>query len=292
MGKGRPDMMDIDRVTKKKVLQDKVTKHEGKHKKPVRHIKSDDSDNESEKGLLDQEGGVSLIQGIDDKSESNEAKKQRKKGERVREEVLKRLIEEDLGPSQSASSLQVETDAQRKKKKKTEKRNAKRAEERQMAKEAAAKALGGPTPTGGDDIFMTDVKSTSNNLERLKSAASEDEDMEDGGAPLPNRKPGYTAPPSGVNRAIRRRFMLIEREKAKIKKDLGVPEGSDEKVEEVKQLLDEFIERLDAKTAERDSNKKARKRRDAARKHDNKSKLLEKASLKERREKPKMSRDN
>lgn len=36
-------------MTKKKVLQDKVTKHEGKHKKPSRHVKLEDSDDESEK---------------------------------------------------------------------------------------------------------------------------------------------------------------------------------------------------------------------------------------------------
>ena len=42
-------MMDIDRVTKKKVSEDKVTKHEGKHKKPVRQFKLEDSDDESSK---------------------------------------------------------------------------------------------------------------------------------------------------------------------------------------------------------------------------------------------------
>lgn len=49
MGNRRSDMMDIDRVTKKKVSEDKVIKHEGKHRKPMRHIKSEDSDDESSK---------------------------------------------------------------------------------------------------------------------------------------------------------------------------------------------------------------------------------------------------
>ncbi|KUI56807.1 hypothetical protein VP1G_04122 [Cytospora mali] len=289
--------MDIDRVTKKKVSEDKVTKHEGKHKKPMRHIKLEDSDDESSKASIDQEGGVSLFQGNDDKTpidkvKSNEAKRHRKKEESFREEALKRVMLEDSGPPSTASNLYVETEAQRKKKKKTEKRNAKRAQERQMAKEAAANALGGLSPTDGDDILMIDYKPAPANLERLKSAPSEDEDMEDGGAPLSKGEPGYTAPPSGVNRAIRRRFMLIEREKAKIKKDLGVPEGSNERAEEVKQLLDEFTERLDLKTAERDSTKKERKRREAARLRDNKNRLLEKTSMKERREKSRISRDN
>lgn len=227
------------------------------------------------------------MQSHDDKFESNEAKKQRRKEDRLREEAVKRLVgEEDLGPSPSVSGLHVETEAQRKKRKKTEKRNAKRAQERQLAKQAAAEALARSTPPDGSDISMTDAESTPAKLERLKPA-SEDEDMEDGGAPLPRRETGYTAPPSGVNRAIRRRFMLIEREKTKIKKDLGVLEGSDEKADEVNQRLDEFIERLDAKTAERDINKKERKRREAARSHDKK-----KTSMKERRERPKFSRDN
>lgn len=49
MGKGRADTMDVDRVTKKKVSEDKVTKHEGKRTKTMRHIKLEDSDDESEK---------------------------------------------------------------------------------------------------------------------------------------------------------------------------------------------------------------------------------------------------
>lgn len=49
MGKGRADTMDVDRVTKKKVSEDKVTKHEAKHKKPMRHLKLEESDDESEK---------------------------------------------------------------------------------------------------------------------------------------------------------------------------------------------------------------------------------------------------
>lgn len=234
---------------------------------------------------------MSLLQGNDDKLESHEAKKKRRKEDRL-QEAVKQLKVEDLGPSKTASDLQVETEAQRKKKKKAEKRNAKRAQERQMAKQAAAQALAGLSPTDGHDIFMTDVKPTPANLERLEPGSSddEDEDMEDGGAPLPKKKSGYTAPPSGVNRAVRRRFILIEREKVKIKKSLGVPEGSDEKAEEVKQLLDKFIGKLDKKTAERESNRKDRKKKDVARHRGKRLKLEKKKE--ERREKSKSSRDN
>lgn len=244
------------------------------------------------KGPIDQEGGVSLLQRNDVKLESNETKKQRKKDDRLRDKTLEQLMGEDLGTSPAVSGLHTETEAQRKKKKKAEKRNAKLAQERQMAKQAAAEALAGSTPTKEDGNLITDAKPTPVNPERLEPASSEDEDMEDGGAPLLKGESGYTAPPSGVNRAIRRRFMLIEREKAKIKKDLGVPEGSDDKAEEVNQLLDQFIEGLDTKTAERDSRKKDRKRREAARNRDRRSKLLEKTTMKERREKPKVLRDD
>lgn len=233
---------------------------------------------------------MSLLQGNDDKFEGYEAKKRRKVEEGLQEEALKQLKVEAVGPSRTASDLQVETEAQRKKKKKAERRNAKRAQERQMAKQAAAQALDGLSPVDRHDIFMTDIKPTPTNLEGLESASSEDEDMEDGGAPLPVKKSGYTAPPSGVNRAIRRRFILIEREKVKIKKGLGVPEGSDEKAEEVKQLLDKFIGKLDKKTAERESNKRDRKQKDVARHHGKRLKLEKKKE--ERREKPKTSRDN
>lgn len=237
-----------------------------------------------------------LFQGDDDKAstddiESREEKKQRKMEDRFRKEALMRLMGEDLGPSPAAIGLHVQTEAERKKKKKTEKRNAKRALERQVAKQAAANALDGPTPTNGDDILMIDVKPPPNDLERLKPAPSEDEDMEDGGAPLPKMGPGYTAPPSGVNRAVRRRFMLIERERAKIKKDLGVSEDSNEKADEVQQLLAEFTGRLDAKTAERETNKKDRKRREAARLHDRRDRVLDKTPMKERRERPRVPRD-
>lgn len=198
---------------------------------------------------------------------------------------------EDLDVSLAASGLHVATEADRKRKKKSEKRNAKRALERQMANQAAVNALGELAPADEDDTLMVDVKPAPANPERLTPASSEDEDSEDGGAPLSKREPGYTAPPSGVNRANRRRFMLIERERRKVQKAMGVSEDSNEKPEEVKQLLDEFAERLDSQTAERDTRKRDRKKREAARLCDKRGRLLEKPSMKERREKAKMSHD-
>lgn len=226
------------------------------------------------------------MQNNDVEHESKEPKEQHKKKDRAREKALKQLVEEDPVPSPAVSDVHTETEAQRKKNKKTEKRNAKQARERQMAKQA----LAGSTQNDGDDVSMADAKSTTADLEKLDSASSEDEDMEDGGVPLLKENPGYTAPPSGVNRTVRRRFILIEREKAKIKKDLAVVEDSD-KAEEVKRRLDQFTERLDARTAERVSNRKNRKTREAARVRGKKTKLREKASMKERRAKPKVSRD-
>lgn len=239
------------------------------------------------KGSIEKEGGASLVQGDDDipafeSSESRGPKKHRKKEERFREEALKRLMDEDSGLSADASGVHVATESERKKKKK-EKRNAKRALERQMAKQATASALNVSIPADGEDASVENATPIPVNLDGLRLAPSEDEDMEDGGAPLPKKRTGYTAPPSGVNRAIRRRFMLIEREKAKIKKHLGIPEGSTEKAEEVKKLVDHFTERLDAKTAERESKKQARKRREGARLQEKMRKRREGARLHEKK---------
>ncbi|ROW11654.1 hypothetical protein VPNG_05595 [Cytospora leucostoma] len=255
--------MAIDKVTKKKVSEDKVTKHEGKQKNPVRRIKSEDSDDEISKGSIEQEGGASLVQGDDDSpafesSETRGVKKHRKKEERFREEALQQLMGEDSGLPAAASGVHVATESERKNKQ-NEKRKAKRALERQMAKEATASSSDVSIPAHGDDDLVETATPITANVETLRLAPSEDEDMEDGGAPLQKKRPGYTAPPSGVNRAVRRRFMLIEREKAKIKKQLGIPEGSTEKAEEVDKLLDQFTKRLDAKTAERESKKMERR---------------------------------
>lgn len=152
--------------------------------------------------------------------------------------------------------------AARKKQKKAERKKEKQAElranELQMAESMATVA--GPT-TEANDIFVVDVNPTPVDPEKLKAPSDdEDVDMEDGGARLQQRKPGYTAPPSGLNRAVRRRIKLIEKAKANIQKTLGVPVGSDDKADEVQVLLDKWVQAFDEKAEKRQAKKDSKKK--------------------------------
>ncbi|KAI7776552.1 hypothetical protein LA080_004810 [Diaporthe eres] len=261
MGKERP----LLGVTKKKVSEDKVSKHESRHKKHKRpNAKPENSDDESSK-----EGGVSLCQHDDENATSDEPltkeeKKRRKKEKRFREEALKQLMDQELGPSPTASGLHVEAGAERKGKRKRDKRSAQQAQQSEEAEEACVTSTEAHEPADGEDVFMVDVNPTPANREKLR-AQSEDEDMEDGGALLPEMQPGYTVPPSGKNRVIRRRLQLIDRERARIQKKLGVKEGSAENAQKVQQLLNEFIKTYDAKAEQREIRKNERKRKESIR---------------------------
>ncbi|KAL2278102.1 hypothetical protein FJTKL_14923 [Diaporthe vaccinii] len=266
MGKERP----LLGVTKKKVSEDKVSKHESRHKKHKRpNAKPENSDDESSKDPIEQEGGVSLCQHDDENATSDEPltkeeKKRRKKEKRFREEALKQLMDQELGPSPTASGLHVEAGAERKGKRKRDKRSAQQAQQSEEAEEACVTSTEAHEPADGEDVFMVDVNPTPANREKLR-AQSEDEDMEDGGALLPEMQPGYTVPPSGKNRVIRRRLQLIDRERARIQKKLGVKEGSAENAQKVQQLLNEFIKTYDAKAEQREIRKNERKRKESIR---------------------------
>lgn len=195
---------------------------------------------------------------------TKEEKKRRKKEKRLREEALKQLMEKDLGPSPTASALHLEAAAERKSKKKDDKRAARHSELAEKAEKAGIDVTEAQEPADDEDIFMVDVNPTPANREKLH-AQSEDEDMEDGGALLPEMQMGYTAPPSGKNRAIRRRLQLVERERERLQKKLGVKDGSEENAEKVQQLLDKFIENYDTKAEQREIRKDERKRKEAIR---------------------------
>lgn len=199
-----------------------------------------------------------------DEPPKKEDKKRRKKEKRLREEALQQLMDKELGPTPTAFGLQIGAGAECKDRTKHEKRSAQQSEQTEEAEEAGVNVTKAYEPSDDEDIFMVDVNPTPANWEKLR-AQSEDEDMEDGGALLPERQPGYTAPPSGKNRAIRRRLQVIDRERAKIQKKLGVKEGSDEKALEVQQLLNEFTESYDAKAEQREIRKNERKRRESVR---------------------------
>lgn len=122
-----------------------------------------------------------------------------------------------------------------------------------------------PTSDDAGEIFMIDINPTPIDPRKLQPPSDdEDEDMEDGGAPLEKVSRGYTAPPSGMNRGLRRRLFLIEREKGKFQKKLGVPEGSNNRSDEVKELLDEWVQAFDKKSEDRQAKKSVRKMKNAA----------------------------
>ncbi|KAI3401063.1 hypothetical protein diail_774 [Diaporthe ilicicola] len=288
MGKERP----LLGVIKKKASEDKVSKHESRHKKLKRHnYRHVGSDEESSKDSNEQEGGVSLFQHDDEKAGNNEPltkeeKKRRKKEERLHEEALKRLMDNDSG-----SSPNVGVGTGRKSTSKHDRRPTPQPQQVGGAEKAEGNLTEAHQPAGDDDVFMIDVNPTVANREKLR-AQSEDEDMEDGGALLPEMQPGYTAPPTGKNRASRRRSNLIDQEKARIQKRLGVKEGSNEKAQKVQQLLNKFIETFDAKTDQREAKKNERKRRESARLRSKRGRKSEKSTTKARRDQSRASRDN
>lgn len=245
---------------------------------------------------MEQEGGVSLFQHDDEKAANNEPltkqeKKRRMKEDRLHEEALKRLMEQQSGPSPTASSLHVGAGARRKSTDKHDRRSAPLPQQTESGMKAEGDLTRAGQPADGEDIFMIDVNPTPVNREKL-CAPSEDEDMEDGGALLPEMQPGYTAPPSGNNRASRRRSNLIEQEKARIQKKLGVKEGSEEKAQKVQQLLNKFIDMFDTKSDQRETKKNERKRRKPARLRDLRGKHSERSTKKVRRDQSRASRDD
>lgn len=214
------------------------------------------------KGSNEQEGGVSLVQHEDEKIDRNaplnnkEEKKRRKKEKRLREEALRRLMENGPDPSPNASGLDEEAGVERVEKKKRDRGQAQRPVQMDQAENNGANPTEGHKTAGGENVFMIDVNPTPADRKR-PHAQSEDEDTEDGGALL---QPGYTAPPSGKNRVVRRRLNMIDRERSRIQKKLGVKEGSDENAQKVQELLNKFIVTYDAKAEQREARKNERKR--------------------------------
>jgi hypothetical protein len=224
------------------------------------------------KDSYEQEGGASLVQLEDEKTASSisstkEEKKRRKKEKRLREEALRQLMEKDRAFSPTASGPEVEAGVERE-----DKRNKQPAQQPVEAEQAENNSVEPNEPGDGGDAFMIDVRPTPDNRKKLL-APSEDEDMEDGGALL---QPGYTAAPSGKNRVIRRRMELVNRERAKIQKKLGVKEGSDENAQQVQELLNKFIKAYDAKAQKRELRKNERKRKETIRRRARGGRSLEK----------------
>ncbi|KAI1462380.1 hypothetical protein F4805DRAFT_410410 [Annulohypoxylon moriforme] len=129
---------------------------------------------------------------------------------------------------------------------------------------------------GGAPLFAIDTNPTHVNIDSLATTETGDNEQ---------RKPGrngYNPPPSGLNRQARRRIRMIEERREKIRKALGIAEGSTEREEEVQAKLNEWIESLDGKTAVRMDKKRRRKEKDAAKVRNKRGKILTGERLKER----------
>lgn len=91
------------------------------------------------------------------------------------------------------------------------------------------------------------------------------------------------APPSGLNRQERRRIRLIEEQREKIQKKLGVVPGGPDKADEVQAALDKWVVDFDGKRAMRDEKRKVRKAKEAARIRNKRGKALTGRKLVERK---------
>lgn len=110
----------------------------------------------------------------------------------------------------------------------------------------------------------------------MDRASSSDKDTDDD-------DPSQIPPPSGMNRQARRRIRMIETQREKIRKELGVPVGSSDKADEVQEQLDKWVVDFDGKAAIRMEKKRKRKEREANRIKSKRGKLLTGRRLKERK---------
>lgn len=200
--------------------------------------------------------------------EGDLGKKPWKKETRLRVEALKILVaKKTICPSAKASVFHVQTETAHKPHNQAERQKQKRTErlpeEQRLSTTLMTTALG--TDEGGESSATDAIPIKPSNLQPPSDDEDDDMDMEDGGAPLQNRNSGYTAPPSGMNRTMRRRLRLIEREKVRIQEELGVSLGSDENAEEVARRLAVWNKKFDEKTKVREAKKQERKAKQTAR---------------------------
>lgn len=288
----------------KKPSESKVTKHSHKHKKSkkLQQLKhkspksgSDSSDNQnSQVGLTNheqaqeialafrrhcsngetmkdcgtnvnqdsaEEGRASIpnefgsvpIQKMEDKA----ARAQQKEYAKLREEALTVLTEREMVLSITKTDLHFEAEKEHQRQTKLQEEGP---TEMPLKKTVVAEALNDQAADGGD-IFMIDVNPTPVNPEKLQPPpAEEDQDVGNRGASVVD-----CVPFRGKSRAMRRRLVLLEREKAKIQQKLGVDMGSDEKATEVQKRLDEWEKQYVQKLERREKKQKDRKRKLAAR---------------------------
>ncbi|KAI1098950.1 hypothetical protein F4804DRAFT_101482 [Jackrogersella minutella] len=264
MAKERADKPRKEKAEKaeKKVSKDKVKKHK-KEKKEKKEKRGESLD-------------------IDDDDEPNNV-------EDFPEEA------EEPAAESSVIAEASETKAEKEARKAEKKAKKARKEEKKLKKAAAAEDAGASNGItlpvrrasidsdvdGGVSLFAIDTKPTPVNPESIatKEVATGGDAAEEKEEHL---KHGYNPPPSGLNRIARRRIRMIEAQREKIQKSLGVPAGSRERADEVQAQLDKWTADLDGKQAMRLEKKRRRKEKEAARIKSKTGKALTGRRLKER----------
>ncbi|KAH9901952.1 hypothetical protein F4778DRAFT_781831 [Xylariomycetidae sp. FL2044] len=179
-----------------------------------------------------------------------------------------------------------------KKEKKSKKSKDKTSDSTESSEPVAIDAEGDTEMAGagagaGAQLFMIDTKPT--RVDPSTIAEKTDPEPEEAAAPgeeegeKPSRPRRNNKAPSGLNRNARRRIMLIERQRDKIRKKLGVAEGSRDRDDEVQAELDQWVQVLDGKAALRTEKERARKEKEANRLRNKRGKALTGRKLKERK---------
>ncbi|KAK7757197.1 hypothetical protein SLS62_000746 [Diatrype stigma] len=184
-------------------------------------------------------------------------------------------------------------DADNKKKKdKKEKKAEKKAKKEKKEKKAKTADTADTSDTSDEEdtdappLFMIDTKPTPVDPSATAAAESENEDGSNAATgDRKSKKSKNQGPPSGLNRATRRRIMLIERQRETIEKRLAAaaPEGSaEDRASEVQKELDVWTQRYDEKAAQKAEKARVRKAKEAARLKSKTGKALTGRRLKER----------
>ncbi|XXG99773.1 hypothetical protein Hte_006114 [Hypoxylon texense] len=277
MAKERADKPRKEKAEKaeKKVSQDKVKKHK-KDKKPKREDNPEASSidinieetSAAPAGSSPESPATAPKPQYKDKKEKRRKEKKQKKAEKeLKKKSKKGAIEAAVeeGASSADASGTVE-----------------------LPVRPASKGSDGDADAdaedGGAPLFTIDVNPglvVPKVLEEKPEPMDEDGDEEQ--REKQNRGPQKTNPPSGLNRQARRRIRMIEEQREKIQKQLGVVAGGPDMAEEVQEQLDKWVRNFDDKSAMRMEKKRLRKEKGAARLRNKRGKLLTGRRLTERK---------
>ncbi|KAI2641642.1 hypothetical protein GGS26DRAFT_586035 [Hypomontagnella submonticulosa] len=156
-------------------------------------------------------------------------------------------------PSATDPALDIKSD-KKEKSDKTEKKKSKKS--RKASIEAAIAGVGssyiqlpvrpasnGSEADGGAPLLTIDVQPSKVDPKAItEKAVANAIDADRAENEEERRVPGYDEPPGKLNRRVRRRIELIERQRERIQKMVGVTVGSSEKADEVQARLDRWVE--------------------------------------------------